>query len=135
MSRRGRSAICAWSVKVSASSKMMTFGPVETKRESKEERIKGYTRPLTASNPRSSLEFKKRALPKKEEDFYDFTAAPWRAWTNILADVVLPDPGGPIKRRWERAWGDSTIVCKIFSILYGNPRPFIIVRYSWGFRP
>jgi hypothetical protein len=45
---------------------MITFGPVVTKRASKEERINGYTRLRTASRPRSSEEFKKRARPKKE---------------------------------------------------------------------
>jgi len=63
-------------VSVSASSNTIIFGPLEAKRESKEERMKGYTRPRTASRPRSSLEFKKRALPKNEEAFDDFAFAP-----------------------------------------------------------
>jgi hypothetical protein len=83
---------------------------LDTNRESKEERIKGYTRLLTASNPRSSLEFRKRARPKKEFDLVLFADLPCKASTNIFAEVVFPDPGGPIMRRCERAEGFVSIV-------------------------
>jgi hypothetical protein len=82
----------------------MIFGPVEINKESNDERIKGYTRLRTASSPRSSLEFKNRARPKKDDD------EPCSASTKNLAEVVFPEPGGPIIRRWARDSGCVTIV-------------------------
>lgn len=118
-SRRGLSAICAWSVRVSASSNTMTFGSVFVGKNAwNDERTKGYTRLLTASRPLSSLEFRKRALPKIV--FVLFFAC--RASTKYLTDVVFPEPGGPIIIICERADGFFNIVVRRLWILCGRPR-------------
>ena len=135
ISSRGRSAICAWSVRVSASSKTIIFGPVEAKRELKDARIKGYTRLRTASRPRSSLELRKRARPKN--DVFSLLSGPHlcRASTNSFADVVFPEPGGPINKRCDCEEGFCNIVCNKHSILLGRPRFSITVSLNVSFRP
>ena len=71
--------------------------------------MKGYTRLRTASSPRSSLEFRKRARPKKEAaPFF-----PWRASTKYLAEVVFPEPGGPISIICDRVSSFCNIVVRI----------------------
>ena len=67
LSKSGLRAVCACSVSVSASSKMMILGNLGPPRPSKILEIcefaKGYTLDRTDSRLRSSLLFKKRARP------------------------------------------------------------------------
>ena len=105
---RGLRAHWAWSVSVSASSKIMTLGgasPSEKNRLCMRLSTKGYIFWRIVSRLRSSLLLRKSRLANL------LNCLPWSAMARLWAAVVLPEPGGPRNSMCDRDSGYFIMIC------------------------